>query len=990
MLVENSAMATLIYFYSSTSSVTSLPHFPLISLATIIGLYVVGIVFMLAFYLIYHPKRTGCCFWVGIPKKCCPCCASEEEPKYEDEEADGQRREPERRAEGEIRGSRGRGSVARLSEGNLRNQIGNGAVIISQPTLISHNGFVPRNLLPVGSREAEIAAANCSLGLGLSTESSVIQGAPGFEALNNPRGRVSREDRVSEMDRKLSTSVTVTDSGRREEQLPRAGHRGSSGRRDGDQLDRGHGVSTSTAHASFHTSPVYVSPPSSHSRTLSGSNAGRTASESNHVFSDCPTSEIDTEMSSNPNDVADTVIDSPLFETTVIESSHRHHHQREGGEGICGGRDRGSKDVDSQRSCTDDTGIDVDSDNQLTQGTIGEMDDDETEGDGGNQESGYDFEGEPHLPVFTDAPAVIHKRKDRTITDVSRNHHVAEAPAEDVDPDLLPPPPQFQEQPHHPNEHSRDSVTPTLPTPTYSSSPVDLTPSSQRRRPNFRDGTPGTASSSGSQPSPERQRRTPRSPIGARAFQVNGTDESDVGGGSPTRHAISRTPRGGVAHSSSPRILSYESSPRTPRSPKGARRLLVQQQQGSSHSPRPLSMGGSLETKTESHAPPIPPPVAPPPVPPKDSSQGSAGRQHKQNGLTRGLSSLVDPPADRAQSTSPMLGPSHQQRKKGHGIAASGGVATSAGPSAEHLRNQSNPRVSGKVPVMNYSRAMSISNHQLSSSQRQQLRAAPRTDSWHESKANNSASMNNIREKRMSAYSGVSDIHPQQSPASAFTHHLVDRSPAALRVNQRSHAHPTPPREWQSPPMGMRSMSSPAGPPRLTKQGGIANYMGQQSSHVNPAYSSNLPRYPKYPQGALGNSPHGSRSPPRKRMASMPNRSSGLPTTSDRTDSIDEPLNSKSSSAAWSSSAGGNSSREWTSTIAASSYNPLHVPSNPDDGDDEVYDRLEPDKPMPKVQVRAHPPPAPPRAPNYLGQPRPLSYHPTLYAPTLSTHESAV
>ena len=956
VLLENSAMATLIYFYhqlSSSTSLTTLPNFQLISLVAIIGLYVLGIVFMLAFYLLCHPGKTDCCFWVGIPRKCCPCFKSDYEVKDEDEEVepDGGRetRDTER---SETRSSSYRGPLPRVNrEGtDLRSQVGNGRVVISQPTLISHNGFVPRNLLPVGSREAEMAAANSSTGLGLSGENSIMQGTPGYQALANPKGRVSREDRVSEMDARTSITVSGSAIGQVEGAIERQGSYHT--RRSGTKAlpDQGRNGSTSTAHASNLTSPVFVSPTSSGSRTLSSSNPGRTFSESNNVFSDCPTSE----MGSNTNDSADTVIDSPLFETTVIMKENS---------GVV--RDRESKDVDSQKSCTDDTGIDMDSDNQLTQGTLGEMDEDIERND--TNESGYTHEDDARLPVFTDIPALQSEhRKQAMGKDFWRSNATTAAKEGSDSPEPLPPPPEFQDQI---NEHSRNSETPTLPTPTYSSSPADLTPSLQRRQIDLRDSTPG-ATSSGSQPSPERHRRVaPRSPIGARAFKVNGTDEFSPNsrGGSPSSQIMARIPRGGVAQSNAnPLPHSSENGTRTPRSPKGARRLLVQQQGSSSPTPQTHTV---TEAKKQLSSPSVPPP----PVPPKDTANSTSTAQTRQNGLTRGLTSLVARPVDRAQSSSPM--PISRQRNSIHSMSTTGtAAAIMAGSTTDPNIADQDPRVSRKIPkggVSNYSRGMSASTHHLSASQRHQphQRRSPRADSWHENKANSSFSMHNIREKRMSAYSGSMDIHSKPATTSTFTgHHQAEKIGA----------HPTPPRNTP------RSISSPgSGPPRLTKQGMVANYMQQRSPYIYPAFSTNSPQYPRHPQGALGNNTSNrSKSPPRKRLVSAPNHRLSLSTTSD---GIDEPLNLKSSSGAWNSSTGNSSSRgseASASKTTPAGPNPIQAPSNLEG--DEIYDKLEPEV---QAQLRAKPVP-PIRYPNHYGRPhsRPLSFH----VPTISTHESAV
>jgi len=1015
LLIENSAMAVLIYVHDKigfSSDLVLFSHFRLVTLVGVVGLYLAGIVFMVTFYLIYHPTKTGRCFWIGIPRKCCPCIPFEgdkdDNDENEEEVTDGSRRGETINSRTERRREEGRRNIGEVqisqplrNEADLRSQMGNASITISQPTLVSHNGFVPRNLLPVGSREAEVAAANNSMGLGLSRESSIIQGAPSFQIISNPRGRISREDRVSEM----STSFPMPPPGINggcsngaREGLERAPS--SAGDRGGSHKDRGSmaasklapGGSTSTARASDFASQVFISPHSSCSRTLSSSNnTGRTASESNTVFLDTPASDIDMELSPNLNCVDDTVIDSPLVETTAMVHSDGHRPSKGM---VIDSADQESKDVDSQKSCTDDTGIDMDSDNQLTQGTLGEMDEMMEQGHD-NDESGYDYEGEStRLPVFTDAPATAYNHKNQ----VSTNSHWktspiavgAEKKKDSSSPEPLPPPPMFQDQVH---EQPRDSVTPTLPTPTYSTSSADLTPSTQRRQTNVKD-TKTSGSNSNAQSSPEQHKHVaPRSPIGARVHQVSGAEKLDRAGSLPghAAAAATRVPHGGMGGSSSVVApLTHhvpENSPKTPRSPKGARRLQVQKQSSNSPASNPQlrNTANSSELGKMASTPLVPHP----PVPPKDIS--SRRSQYEQNGLTRGLTSLVSPPADRAQSSSPMPVRSHDPR--GSSIGPSG-----TGP---HRNVAPDPRISGKIGVSNYSRERSVSSHHLSNSQRLQPRPppqgrSPRVESWHENKFGASA-----REKRLSVSSGLASNYSRQIPTSSLTgqHHPADRrSLVALHGNPNLQSHPTPPRDWHSPPRGTpRSTSSPGkvGPPRMTKQGMAASgYRHQHSSHYNyPAYSHS-PKYPRHPQGALGNNSSAA-SAQYKRPLSMPSHRPSV-ISSTNSDSIDEPLNLNSVSAAWSSASGGtggSSSRGLavSSSSRVSGSNPAQFSANPDD--DDIYDKLEPEKVPAQVQLRntsmAPPASRPMKAVGHL-QPRPLSYHPALYVPALNAHESAV
>ena len=111
VLVENAIMVSLFYIVHSSLS------YSVAALTVVIGLYAVGIAFMVTYYLMFHPKKTTNWYWVGCPKKS-GCCKSD--------------------------------NIETWNVNQNRNGSRNANVSISGPTLIRHNGFIPGHMLPSG------------------------------------------------------------------------------------------------------------------------------------------------------------------------------------------------------------------------------------------------------------------------------------------------------------------------------------------------------------------------------------------------------------------------------------------------------------------------------------------------------------------------------------------------------------------------------------------------------------------------------------------------------------------------------------------------------------------------------------------------------------------------------------------------------------------------------------------------------------------------
>ena len=64
-LIENVLMVVL--FFTEYSSLWYAPA----SVAMVIGLFILGTLLLLAYYLVLHPDKTEDWYWIGVPKKCC-------------------------------------------------------------------------------------------------------------------------------------------------------------------------------------------------------------------------------------------------------------------------------------------------------------------------------------------------------------------------------------------------------------------------------------------------------------------------------------------------------------------------------------------------------------------------------------------------------------------------------------------------------------------------------------------------------------------------------------------------------------------------------------------------------------------------------------------------------------------------------------------------------------------------------------------------------
>ena len=776
MFAENVTMGVLYYIRFS-----SLTYAPAV-LTVVAGLYPVGMFFMVIFYCLCHPGRTKDWYWVGIPRKisCCSCCSCCSANKEEGEEMTG-----------------------------FRNR---SSIVISGPTLISHNGFLPNNMIPVGvSTSPPPEGITREVDTGTARQRSTMAGEI----------RVGTDDVAARLSQR---------------QQPR------------NQI----------------SSLAIVSP-----NPASEENTGRRSvitptesSRSNPVFSDVPSqflpSELDTDVDSNvmhgEGEHVDTVIDTPLagFTPEPFDLNMVHMLQRDGR----------TKSIESQRADTIDTGIDVSSVAGLTPGTTGTT-------NGGSRP-----EDTNHHP-FVDIPA---KRKNY-LTERSKleQHYFPE------------------DKSQHQRNRDSGSVTPTLPTPNWSQSPASNSPHSgrvtwghqtsdsspERQR---RNVTPGTVSSQSQQQSPSRSKRNnngqPRSPKGARAFSV---DEQVDG-----------------------RLLSsYEKRQIAPRSPKGAKRLMISAQQhpGSSAAGAPFttqhqqqrhSSSGQSSERGGGYYPPSPhrSPARLPrgahvyphssPERTRERLHSSPERAHNRGGGGGGMPTHIVPqraannqgyPAHMSPARLPKgpVVPSYQaqrvdgdQRAESHWdswtaenthINAAQAVATT------QLRMEGS--IGGGVPGANavarlHSKEMSPSSRSENAAEVERHRSfnverrAP--------KANPYYSPYVPKRINVDVPPHVSNYPPQLRRPTAtkpipvnyqqhFSRHSGEYNPqfsTEVDGGNRTHLHPGSWRMSESYPSPMAS-----GP------------MAQMS-----------PRYPRTPQGAAAKAPRMARSPPEKRLKSMsPQRS---------------------------------------------------------------------------------------------------------------------
>ena len=283
MFAENVAMSVLFYLKFSTLMYAQA------ALTVVAGLYPVGMFFMVIYYCLCHPKRTKGWYWIGVPRKitcqdcCCWCCCC-------------------------------------LNKGEGEEPIGfqnRTSVIISGPTLISHNGFLPDNMIPVGMPTSSLTEGVTEAEDGITHD----QGSAVVENRNNSDGGVGIMNQ-------------------RQQQ-------------NGNELLSFGPDSMTNANTDGSYMPQ---------RSLT------TPSESLPVFSDVTSqlpSELDTDMDSNvihEGEHVDTVIDTPLAGFTPEPFDlHAVHMLR---------RDGRTKSIESQRADTIDTGIELESEDvALTPGT---------------------------------------------------------------------------------------------------------------------------------------------------------------------------------------------------------------------------------------------------------------------------------------------------------------------------------------------------------------------------------------------------------------------------------------------------------------------------------------------------------------------------------------------------------------------------------------------------------------------------------------------
>lgn len=916
VLVENVTMAVLFYLNPPDSLDAFSSLYPLSTMIIVVALYPLGLVFMFCYYLFYHPKKTGNCFWIGCPRNC-RCCSQVEQNG--DEQVIG----------------------TKYLHRNSR-------VIISEPTLVSHNGYVPKNLLPVGPNAVAMANQNENQ---LNSHS---------QSISIPNGRVSRDRSLTEPE------------GRRAASNPTAGQQGSG-----------------SAQAAV-VSPI-ISPNSSHTNTA------RTASESNR--SDLQTSEVDTDFSSNAVEASDTVIDTPLFgytpETAMASEV-----------GLMRPR-LTSQDMDSQKTCTNDTGIDVDSDLQLSPGTVGgDMEDmDGAVGVAPTGGEGRDDKGneEIRLPVFVDVPA----KRGNYRSGLEEHYFPSDKDTRDHTPKQRAPRDLAL-------DNTRGSVTPTLPTPTYTPSPTSLTPKSTRAK--WRqlseesedvfngDGSPQRPrrEAGNSQSSPERPRKAPRSPIGARSHQVAATEEVEVTGSQQS------TPN---EQSIGPRAV-------TPRSPKGARRLLINQS--------PPASSTTQERAVRRQAPPPPRPPRTSSIPNADklvqsTAESAASTEAFQplpstevfqplstttptmakapppsDRLTRGLMSLVPPVGSerRAQSSSPF--PATRQK-----IGQPQRTIQSYSRPLSHNPNM----VAGSVPrgvSNNHVNGLDsqVTGGSMHSVQHYHAQPRPKSDGW---RADMNTGMHMPSQHGRGVYRhGPLNSHgssPERTPYSSSSSdqrfqsissvNSTDGQPRDMRARHEevqrrrnySHAHPATPKSspYYSTNIPKSAFSS-VSPERHRAQHVHAGVTGghelqqpqnypihrppnmSRGQEVSPSRSPR--RYPKAPQGASANAPKMIRSPPSHRGRHIP-----APLPPPRADhSIDEPLTELNSS--------------HTHSLGTHSLGSMssHSAANRNVGN---YDKLPAEAnglmKTPTVQVSG-------RAGNRASFTSPASLHP----PQSSTHESVV
>lgn len=460
---EIGTMAAL--FYIKFSSVSYLYVFSLTALTLTAGLYPTGLLFMLAYYLFFHPKKTENWYMIGFPKF----------------------KAPHSRRESRSIGNEG-----------FRNQTpdSNTRMDISGPVLVAHNGFIPRGMLPED-----------------------VPSSPGDDRamVTNPTDIIAQSQRRTERSSNWTSAHTAT-----------AGQR------------------------NFVTSLTMVSPSSTGKSTTVASEALLPV-----ILSDGP-SDLGTDIGSSVLHVpqgeikGDTVIDTPLFGNTPDPTLQRRLKVDSG-------------DPGTLRSLTDtvDTGIDLGADTPLTQGTNEPQEGNELTNSArlynSRQREPMSLGLDIDMPHFSDIPA---KRNDFLSKKGPLETH------------------------YFPDSQCHEDLTPTLPTPSWEQS-TDKSllghNSSGESGEMYQSHTKSSASGYRQHhilsltifPPEKTRRSTPRSPKGARAFTISVNEDNRP-------PALSRNNRTSYTSSypaatETPYQHSSPAKLHTPRSPKGARRMMISQ-----------------------------------------------------------------------------------------------------------------------------------------------------------------------------------------------------------------------------------------------------------------------------------------------------------------------------------------------------------------------------------------------------------------------------
>jgi hypothetical protein len=336
-------------------------------------------------------------------------------------------------------------------------------VIISEPTLISHNGFLPDNMIPVGAPTSSLT-----------------------EGVTEAEDRVARhQGSVVVENRNNATAGEMARMNQRQQQ-------------NGNELLS---VPDSMINANLGTGSYDANYMPQRSLT--------TPSESLPVFSDAPSqlpSELDTDMDSNVMhevEHVDTVIDTPLAGFTPEPFDlHAIHMLR---------RDGRTKSIESQRADTIDTGIELESeDAALTPGTTSVSRPEDLAAAGNHQFLDIPAKRKNYLSERSKLEQHYFPEERRHQQQQNNGSNQRNRDSGSVTPTL--PTPNWSPSPTSTSPHSGRVIW------GQHTTTSDSSPERQRR-----NVTPGTASSH-SHPTPEGTRKNsnaPRSPKGARAFSIN-------------------------------------------------------------------------------------------------------------------------------------------------------------------------------------------------------------------------------------------------------------------------------------------------------------------------------------------------------------------------------------------------------------------------------------------------------------------------------------